>query len=290
MNSGVHALQHAGRHVPAEDHAIGVALGEQVERRAGLLEAGPEHRAGGEQRDHRNDALALVQLEAGEEHQVGEVAGGQRDQRPVGDDRDAHRVERQRAGQRQRGDHHDDDHEADHRPPSRGLAERHDAGSAEVMLGDLELHQAEQHADRRQREARAPAERRGGDRHEDRAEERAEVDAHVEDREAGIAARAAFGIELRDDGADVRLEQADAEHDHQQADEEQLRVAGGERAIAEHDQHAAPEHGALLADQPVGDPAAEQREQVGARRCTGRKWRWRCCRRCPGRHRRRLRP
>ena len=34
-------------------------------------------------------------------------------------------------------------------------------------------------------------------------------------------------------------------------------------AVAEHDQHAAPEHRALLADQPVGDPATEQRQQVG---------------------------
>ncbi len=42
------------------------------------------------------------------------------------------------------------------------------------------------------------------------------------------------------------------------------RVAGGEAAVAEHDQHAAPDHRALLTDQTVGDPATHQPQQVRA--------------------------
>ena len=67
--------------------------------------------------------------------------------------------------------------------------------------------QAEQHADAGGAEAPVPADRfaqRAGD---DLAEEGAGVDAHVEDREAGVAPRAAFGIQIADDRRDVRLEQ-----------------------------------------------------------------------------------
>jgi len=236
-----------------------VTVGEQVERRAGLLEARPEHRACREQRDHRDDALALVGLQPGEEVQVTEIARGERDHRPVRHDRDAHRVECDRARDAERCDHHQHGHEADDRPPRGRLAERHEPRAAEMTFRELELHQAEHHADRRQCETCAVAERRRSDRHEERAEYRAEVDAHVEDREAGIAARAPFRVQLRDQRADVRLEHADAEHDHQQPDEEQARVAGGQRAVAEHDQHAAPDHRALLPDQPIRDPPAHRR-------------------------------
>ena len=43
---------------------------------------------------------------------------------------------------------------------------------------------------------------------EQRPEERAEVDPHVEDREAGVAADVVRAVELPDDDADVRLEEA----------------------------------------------------------------------------------
>jgi hypothetical protein len=58
---------------------------------------------------------------------------------------------------------------------------------------------------------------------------KAPVDAHVEDREAGVATRAAFGIQVTDDGGDVRLEQAGAEHDQHEAEEEED-LAGGPTA------------------------------------------------------------
>ena len=57
-------------------------------------------------------------------------------------------------------------------------------------------------------------------------DEGAEVDAHVEDREAGVAPGAVVGVEIADDRADVGLEQAGAEDDQQQAEEEGRRSSG----------------------------------------------------------------
>ena len=53
--------------------AIDIALGEEVERRAGLLEARPEQRAADEQEQDHHHALLLDRIEAGEEEHVGEV-------------------------------------------------------------------------------------------------------------------------------------------------------------------------------------------------------------------------
>ena len=141
-----------------------------------------------------------------------------------------------------------------------------EAGAAEVVARERELHQADAacRAPTQQKPTRQPYSC-GDQRHERRAEERAEVDAHVEDREAGITTRAAFRIELRDDGADVRLQQPDAEHDHARGRRRTAAcVPDGEQRVADHDEDAAPPHRALRADQPVRDPAAEQRQQVRA--------------------------
>ncbi len=106
---------------------------------------------------------------------------------------------------------------------------------------------------------------------EQRAGEGAGVDAHVEDREAGVAAVVFGGVELAHHGADVGLQHAGADRHQDQAGEENRhlehaaetrdhRQAEGEVAGGEGD--AAPEHRVALADQPVGDPAAGQRHQV----------------------------
>ena len=100
--------------------------------------------------------------------------------------------------------------------------------------------------------------------HEDRAKRCAEVDAHVEDRESGVAARAAFRIDTGDDRADVRFQQPHTEHDHDEADEEPARLAEREQAVADHDQDAAPPDGALRTPDAIRDPATEQAEQIGA--------------------------
>ncbi len=93
---------------------------------------------------------------------------------------------------------------------------------------------------------------------EDRRQEGAHVDAHVEDGEAAVAARVGGAVELADHGRDVRLEHAVADDDGGQAELEDALVgnrnheqAGGHEAGADQDR-------ALVADDAVGDVAAEQ--------------------------------
>src|SRR3954464_14368528 len=108
------------------------------------------------------------------------------------------------------------------------------------MTSHRKLHETERHTDRRRRETRAPAVRGREDRHDGRAEQRPDVDAHVEDRKPGVATRAAFRIDLRDDRADVWFEQPDAERDEDDAEEEELRRTDRQQSIADHDEDAAP--------------------------------------------------
>ena len=75
----VERLEPTCREGERTDHAVGVAFGEQVQRGAGLLEARPEERAGDEQHDQRQHALALDAVETGEEQQIGEVERGHAD-------------------------------------------------------------------------------------------------------------------------------------------------------------------------------------------------------------------
>ena len=88
----------------------------------------------------------------------------------------------------------------------------------------------------------------------------AEVDAHVEDRETGVAPRAGLTfVEHADDRGNIRLQQPDADDDDREAEIEHRRCRGyRENEVAEHDDHAAPEHGVALPDQPVGDPPSRQ--------------------------------
>ena len=58
MNMRVDGLQPARRHFPAAEDAVGQPFGEQVHRRARLLEARPEAR--GRKKAHGDDAYALL--------------------------------------------------------------------------------------------------------------------------------------------------------------------------------------------------------------------------------------
>ena len=96
-----------------------------------------------------------------------------------------------------------------------------------------------------------------------RAEERAEVDAEVEEREAGVAARVVLGVQRADHGGRVRLQPAAAERDQHQADADADESRDrGERDVARHDHDGAVEQHALGAEQPVGQPGAEDRREV----------------------------
>ncbi len=109
-----------------------------------------------------------------------------------------------------------------------------------------------------------PAEFECERRRQERPGQRADVDAHVENRESRVPARAALRVELRDDRADVGFEKSDPECVQHQSEEEDLRDAGDQRRVADHDEHGPGQHRSLLADQPVRDVTAQQRQQVAA--------------------------
>src|SRR5580700_9863537 len=73
------------------------------------------------------------------------------------------------------------------------------------------------------------------------------------------ASRAAAGIELTDQHADIGFEQPDAEGDRREAEKEHRRTSGGQHGIAEEDEDGSADHRPLSPDQPVGYPSSEQR-------------------------------
>ena len=80
------------------------------------------------------------------------------------------------------------------------------------------LNEAEHHADAGRGEAEVPVDVLSEIAADERREERAEVDAHVEDREPGIAPLVLGRIELADDDADVAFQQPRADDDQEQAE------------------------------------------------------------------------
>ena len=242
----------------------------QVDRGAGLFEAGPEHRRRDEQdRDHA-DAALLLRIQAAEQHHAAEEGRGDRDDADRGVLGQRHRIDHEPAqhggddNQRQRGG---GEHQqqpitaAPQRPRGIHWLRRRRADATEPRQRRTVVGQAQQHEHAGGAEAPVPAHLLAQEAAEQLADEGAEVDAHVEDREAGIA------VQRTDHRADVRLQQAGAERDQHQADEEAMQVVGHrEREVAGRDQQPAVPDRALLADQPVGDPAAGQRGQIDAGR------------------------
>jgi hypothetical protein len=135
---------------------------------------------------------------------------------------------------------------------------RLESRSAEMLAHECELHEAQGHADGRQRETHPPAVTLCDFRHEVRADERARVDSHVEDGEARITPRAALRVESRDDGADVGLQQAHAYNNDHESAEEQLRLPEDQAGVADHDEDAAPPHRSLCTDDAIRDVAADK--------------------------------
>jgi hypothetical protein len=139
---------------------------------------------------------------------------------------------------------------------------RMEARLAEEAPHDDVLDQADHHAEAGGGEAPVPVDplpQRAADqgRHEG-----SEVDPHVEDREAGVAAGPAFGIELAHHRADIGLQQAGADDDQHEPEIERRHALDGHAEVTGRDDDSAPEHGAPLADELVGDPAARQREEI----------------------------
>ena len=104
-------------------------------------------------------------------------------------------------------------------------------------------------------------------------QERAQVDAHVEDGEGAVAPGVAGLVQLADHDRDARLEVAGSDHDERQPEDEDRHAQHGSgparrcpraastmcpSAISS----AADDHGAVRAEQLVGDPAADDGQQV----------------------------
>ena len=105
--------------------------------------------------------------------------------------------------------------------------------SVEPAAIELDQRIADQHADPGKAEARPPAEPIGEQSGQNSCpQDRAEVDAHVEDREAGVAAPVAVLVERPDDGRDVGLEEAVADRDQRERMSMIARSAGCARRRA----------------------------------------------------------
>ena len=136
------------------------------------------------------------------------------------------------AGEHEHGERHATMREdtTRHRPPAGARPGARDAGRAEVMSrSNRNWTSAERHPEAGSAKPAAPAVGGRDDRHEPRAEQRAEVDAHVEDREAGVARAPPSGVELR---RRPRSRSASAArrraHDHQA----QRRTRSAERTVS----------------------------------------------------------
>ena len=136
-------------------------------------------------------------------------------------------------------------------------AERHaDAGGAEAPVPGMPRVQPP--ADQDLLEAFVLREVAG---HE-RGGECADVDAHVEQREPGVAPAVAAAVEPADECADAGLEQAGADRDQDQARVEGRDGVERERVVAGGDDEAADEHGPAGPDEVVGDEPAQDAEHV----------------------------
>ena len=93
-----------------------------------------------------------------------------------------------------------------------------------------------------------------------------EVDAHVEDREAGIAALVVGRVEPAGHGADVGLEQAGAERDQRQPSVESLDRRNRQREVSAGDDCSADQDRAIGPEVTVGDEAAGDRQHVDGHR------------------------
>ena len=253
---------------PAAEVAVDDAVGEEGERAAGLFEEHPEQHVEHEDDQHRDHLvprdLALADALDQQHHR-------------------RHHEQRHQNGLQ--GARVDGQQEVEQRNADRGAEHCHQTHATETFLSRIgqtdalelaaagpEPHQADHHADA------------GGDEHplvvrvgvgaedlarqpagDDRRDHRADVDAHVEDRETGIAAGIALHVELADHGRDDRLEQAVADDDRRQAQLEQRLARRGQHEQAQRHEHRAEQDRTLEADQAVGDVAAEDRTGIDQR-------------------------
>ena len=180
-----------------------IAIREQVQGTARLFEARPEHGAAHEQDDQGECALLFIARQLSENQHKREKCHSHADDEFRGLIRNSQRVERDAArdgyGDEDDYGHHGDADSDPASPAPLGIdrrvarAVRMQASIAEVVFGQPELDEAEQHADARGGEAPVPpvvVALPQGSAYQ-RPEKGAHIDAHVEDAEAAVATRIA---------------------------------------------------------------------------------------------------
>src|SRR3954471_3918729 len=246
---------------------------EQVQRRRCLLEGRPEDCRENKKQEDDQNALSLTAVEAAGDEHVKKVEERHRDDDEGHALGDGDRIDSYHA---RHGEHYD---QCQYRN-----ARCHDY-SGTAMLGGIGRgrprtqitegfvgaspisENANEHAHTRRAKAEVPGDFFAQIAGDERSDEGTEVDAHVEDRESGVAPRSAFRIQVSDDGRDVGLEQSGAEHDQNQADEKR-RVGEDDgkrdRQVAEGDENSTVPDCPPEAEQSVGDPSTRQRRQINA--------------------------
>ncbi len=269
-------LEVAARKLPAENGRPRRAVGEQIQRRSGLLELRPEDRRRDEEDGDRVQSAALGWRPVASEEQPAEendhdeqqaVAGGIGDLLCGG----RHRAGIHPDGEGRDGGERDAADELRARLQPRGIPGRcrrrgMQPRLAEILgAGDV-LRDAEHHAHAGSAEPDMPADALSEVAAHQRRNERAQVDAHVVDREAGVAPMIRRAVQRADDHGGVALEEPGADDDQRETDVKRRERRKRHAEVPARDDDAAVEHRAPLADQPVGHPAAGQAGHVDHRR------------------------
>jgi hypothetical protein len=135
-----------------------------------------------------------------------------------------------------------------------------------MAIAEHILHEPEDHADPRRGKAEMPVDALPEVTAHERRQKRAEIDAHVIDREPGITSVVVRRVELPDQDRDIPFEESRAEHDQHQPQVERRQHRHGHAEVAARDQDAAVQHAPALAEPPIRDPSARQRQEIHHRR------------------------
>ena len=270
---GIHRLKPGRRNLPAKQGAVGVLLGENVDRRPGLLEGHPEEDVEGhEEEDRGGGATILGPLDGNKPHHEPEDYRGEHrhDQRreEIGEGVQEAVVVGE-AAEGPEDEARDDKERRGSAPAIRGQADVGEVFRPEDRVED----EAGDHADGGSAEAPVPANLLAEGAADERAQEGPEVDPHVKNGERPVAAWVSLLVELPDHHRHARFEVAGPEDDDRQSGDEhrhpQIAVGkrpearGPEDDVADGNEEAANDHRTVGADQLVGDDPAEDREQVG---------------------------
>src|SRR5471032_3215904 len=256
----VDGLEVGGREDPEAQVAVDDVFSQEGKRAACLFEEHPEQDVEGEDQQHGDDFVtchfAIAHTFDDQHHCQDQEQRGQDDL------------------QRFSADGQQEVHQRDHAQAAQGhpddafRAFGADFWRADAFQGaaaDEEPDQADQHAEAGSDEYHLVG--RHGVGAEDRfgqplgdhwRDQGAHIDTHVEDREATVAALIGSRIQLADHGRDVRLEHAVTDDHRCQAQVEDILVWYGDAEQAGSHEGGAQQDGALVADDTVGDIAAEQ--------------------------------